>query len=324
MGGIGKENDVAAKGKRVKADEKVVDFALPFIKSLAFTGDLERLTSKVSPSSKAPRQRGSVCAFMQVVLVSLFCRLRHLQKLISANDVTTFNQVLYSGCSSNRELMATELQFAEIVDECTAVDAKNIIAFWQAGICGLHSYNVVHDNIKGVAQKTAVHSWMIKMLGDGTFDLDRDWLLNRRFLANYRSKSLLATLPKWDVSCFSKSGSRTPTIFTSIGHIDKVAWIVPRNDSENVEFLSMEEAPESILTAEIKAVWNQPIFSDKSAALSLPHPVPKCAAELNLPVLQFDHFRWFQCLNFFDRLFPCGNFKMHLTPSLSRPIKLVL
>ena len=281
VGDVAKGKELGVKGKRAK-DPLIVRedaFATPFLKSLVFTPDLERLTVKVPVNSKTPRQRGSVCAFMQVVLVSLFCRLRHLQTLITGNDISTFHRLLYTGCYGDKDLVAAELKFVDIVEDCTAVDAKNILAFWQAGICGLHSYNVVHDNIKGVAQKVGVHNWMVKILSNGTFNLDRDWLLNRKFQARYRSK--IAILPKWDVSCFSTSGSRVPIIVTSIGHLEKLAWIVPRNDIESLDSLDMEEAPGSILTAEIKAVWNQPDVSD--CAFPLPSSHSLTAVSYSIP-----------------------------------------
>ena len=221
-------------------------FAEPFLKSLAWTTALKGLTD-----DKPVGKRAHVCAHMLLVLVSLFCRIRHLHALISNGDAKTFHQLLYAGiCSTEVALQQNELKFLDEVLCCTPRDAKQIIAFWQAGICGLHSYDIIRDNLVRLGKNKCTFDWLKKVIFEGEFQIDRDWLLNRSFLVDYRRHD--AELPVWILPTDSGNG----LIKTSIGHLCPLNWIIPRTRDEDVAVLGISEpVPESIVTDDIRAIW---------------------------------------------------------------------
>jgi hypothetical protein len=247
-GGLPDHENITPTRGRSTQRQPTAPFATAFNSSLDWT---EGLAQSIPSTSK----RAYICAFMHLVLFGLFCRLRHLSKLIEAKDELTFRRVLYSGCAADEDLVSKEIGYLRDAGSCSPVQARQIIAFWQSGVCGLHTADQIKDNLRNPSQD--VFDWVQRAFNSRAFQIDRDWLNARVFLASYRRKD--AHLPKWVATEVKGFGNKH---LLCIGHVFSVDWVVPRNADEDLISLGMQEAPSSILTDSIRHVWSEPQISD--------------------------------------------------------------
>ena len=267
LGGGVQDQTSSTPIRRRQAMPIVEEFAATFMRSLDWTEDLAQCFRK-------SEFRTHVCAFMHLVLFGLYCRLRHLFELIESKDVQTFRRVLYSGCSGDDVLESKETKYLRDAGTCTVSQAKHIVAFWQAGVCGLHSFDQIRDNLrKKQRDDPDLFRWIENAFKTKAFQIDKDWLHNRPLVASYRRKE--DCVPRWvktEVKKFAKQQRLSHLL--EIGHPFAVEWIVPRNADENLSELGMGEADSSILTDKIREVWTQPeSFDPPITSPSTTHPV---------------------------------------------------
>ena len=270
LGGPAQDHNRATPTRRRQPMTSAEPFAVAFNRSLDWTEDLARCIQR--PSDSDVQNRAYVCAFMHLVLFGLFCRLRHLSELIESKDVQTFHRVLYSGCSGDDVLVSKETEYLSDARDCTYTQAKQIVAFWQAGICGLHSFEQIHDNLKKRARHDPdMFRWIESSFKSKAFQIDKDWLDKRNFIASYRRKE--ACIPKWVASGVKRFAKRQnlPHLL-EIGHVCAVDWIVPRSAAEVLDDIGMTEADSSILTDNIREVWTQPESNDPAEHHSITMP----------------------------------------------------
>ena len=268
-GGVHDHNNTTPTRGR-NAQRQPEPFAIAFTSSLVWTDGLAQSIPQKS-------SRAYICAFMHLVLFGLYCRLRHLFELIDNKDALTFRRVLYSGCAEDDALISKEISFLPDARSCSPVQAKQIIAFWQSGVCGLHSADQIRDNLKD--PKPELFTWVQNAFNSRLFQIDRDWLNDRHFIALYRRKD--ARLPEWVQNAVKGFASNKHLL--CIGHVCEVDWLVPKNGDENLDLLNMREADSSILTDKVRLVWTEPQVHDDA----LPQPFSDAIVQ---PVSNAQHF----------------------------------
>jgi hypothetical protein len=241
------------QGRRHRSTSQVESFAVDFMRSLEWNDAL-------LPVNPPKRSRSHVCAFMHLVLFGLYCRLRHLFDLIERKDAATFRRVLYSGCCGDSRLVSTEVEFLSGAGNCSSVFAKQMLAFWQGGICGLHGPELIFKTLQRVVadENQDLFNFIQRAFKSDLFQIDRCWLGKREFMSAYRRKEA-QLLPDWlitEVKRFAKPTHQR--LLLVIGHVEAASWIVPRAPDENLLELGMAEADAEILTERIRSVWKEP------------------------------------------------------------------
>ena len=240
-----------------KAKTNVPDWANPFLKSLELTDVMKAIDSErpLNPQTKKVL-RIHLNVFIIVVIIGIFCRLRHLHYLIGCGDCSKFLTLLYLGCQEDIELKKKELSFLPEINSLTTSMVKEILAFWQSGVLGMHSSNTIKDKISAVASDSRKMSFVTRLLKEELFQIDRDWLLNRPFMKAYRenSKTDPLILPTW-VDDFVKDSDDIPSHmqkhWKSLSHVS-ADWILPRTIEENE---TAQNIPENLVSIAIRAVW---------------------------------------------------------------------
>ena len=251
----GDQPKTAAKKKSRHAI--VEPFAIAFVRSLEWSASLQGLIIRKNGSTPT---RSNISAFMHLVLFGLYCRLRHLHDLIERKDAETFRRVLYSGCSDDYELIEHENKFLSDAGSCSVLQAKQIVAFWQGGVCGLHSHEQIKGRLTQVANddKPGLFLWVQGAFSSRRFQIDSHWIRNREYVAAYRRKD--TRLPGWLIDQVLRFvDSHHERRLLVIGHVEPVNWLIPMNADEDFIRLRMQFPDDSILTDKIREVWTMPI-----------------------------------------------------------------
>ena len=257
IGGQVRGDQSKTVGKKRSRHASVEPFAIEFVRSLEWSPALQGLINRKNGSTST---RSNISAFMHLVLFGLYCRLRHLHQLIERKDVETFRRVLYAGCSGDYDLIEHENAFLSDAGSCTVLQAKQIVAFWQGGVCGLHSHDQIKARLTQAVNddRPALFDWVKHAFAQRLFQIDQNWIRNRQYLASYRRKQ--ARFPDWlmvQVSRFADAHHARRLL--GIGHVEAVHWLIPMNDGENLSRLGMVFPEDSILTDTIRNVWTTPV-----------------------------------------------------------------
>ena len=196
------------------------------------------LEEPIQVGTRAPKvpevqKKAYVNAFMIAVLCGLYCRLMHLKSVCVSQDYDAFTTLLFEGCKFGDDLWKSELFFFDKLSEITPSLAKEILAFYQSGILGLHSSTSVYDKLKGLLPQ---HTDFVKrVMEDGRFQIDQHWLLDRAFVQSYRAKLSTVKLPDWVGEYGQKFGSAsTMKHLVQVVHIPTF-WILPRTKDEALD-----------------------------------------------------------------------------------------
>jgi hypothetical protein len=197
---------------------------------------------------------------MQLVLFGLYCRLRHLHALVEEKYAETCRRVLYSGCADDQALVRRENGFLDDGETCDLPLAKQIVAFWQGGGCGLHTPQQIRDNLNRVMdgeKQPYLFKWIREAFNNGRFQIDESWIQKRSYVASYRKKG--CRLPAWVLEQVSRfADSYHVRRLLEIGHVEAVDWVIPMDADENLERYGMRFPDDSILTDQIRNVWTRP------------------------------------------------------------------
>ena len=193
------------------------------------------LNQEIARGSKLPTAKTKVHinAFMIAVLCGLFCRLMHLKAVCVSRNYDAFRTLLLEGCKRGDELWKAELIFFDKLSEITPSLTKEMLAFYQSGILGLHTSETVCNKLKTLSRQLPAQAAFIKgLMQEGTFQIDEHWLLDRRFMQAYRARLDELKLPDW-VSKFATQFGNSTTSFhmQNVTHVATL-WIVPRVKDE--------------------------------------------------------------------------------------------
>ena len=188
--------------------------------------------AKLPKPDKAEKpKRVHMNVFMIVVTSGLFCRVMHLKALSASQNYAAFKTLLFDGCSHEDPLWQAEIKFLDTMKSVLTLGvAKEILAFYQSGILGMHSCSTVCEKLRNLpdGQLTDIK----ELMRTGQFQIDKHWLLNRAFMQAYRAKSTDLEMPIW-VAAFVRAHSARHTAL-HMGGVNHVAvpWIIPRYKEE--------------------------------------------------------------------------------------------
>jgi hypothetical protein len=226
-------------------------WAKPFFDGLIWLHEFEfahipdRLGEPIARSATVPTstKRIFINAFMTVVLCALYCRLEHIKSVCKSQNYDAFRTLLCEGCEFGDDLFKAELTFFDGLSKFTKTNAREILAFYQSGLLGLHSSEAVYQKIRKLPVPQAVH--IKQLLQQGTFHVDQHWLSDRRFMQQYRAKLVSVVLPDWvDRFVETFSTNQTRTIMLQLNH-SPALWIIPRFKNEDLE-ICFEEIPRAL------------------------------------------------------------------------------
>jgi len=191
---------------------------------------VQRIERGMKPKTE---KRAYINAFMLVVLCGLYCRLQHLKAICVSQNYVAFKTLLLEGCKHGDELWQAELKFFDQITDITLTLAKDMLAFYQSGILGLHSCETVCEKLKNLP--TAQADFIKALIQGGRFQIDQHWLLDRVYMQAYRAKIAKLELPDWVPGFAVQFGN-----YTTSHHMKHVShtptfWIFPRVKDEVLE-----------------------------------------------------------------------------------------
>jgi len=207
--------------------------------------------SNPNPEGNPPKSKSRIHmnVFMTVVSIGLFCRVMHLKALSLSQKRAAFTKLLFEGCVHGDDLFEAELKFLDNMkasDKCLGLTinvTREIMAFYQSGILGLHSCTTVFDKLKSLSDEQFAD--IKQLFRDGRFQIDQHWLLDSRFMQAYRARSANLEMPTW-IGDFVRAHSvnHTRKHMEGINHVP-VHWILPRFKDEILE-ISTSPIPNAI------------------------------------------------------------------------------